>query len=124
MKRTTDLNGFVRFLFFFFSLLFCCCLCCQVGSGSSPWLQAVRGKWVSNARGAVDADGRRYDNYDSSTTASPTPLFYFGYGGYPVQCPRVRRARHRVVVWLLMYVVVEPTCQSNVPCGLYVCMYV
>ena len=53
----------------------------QVGSGSSPWLQAVRGKWVSNHRGEVDADGRYYDNYVSSASQHPTPLFYFGFGG-------------------------------------------
>eukprot|EP00750_Incisomonas_marina_P008546 INCI15511.2.p1 GENE.INCI15511.2~~INCI15511.2.p1 ORF type:complete len:720 (+),score=138.36 INCI15511.2:139-2298(+) len=52
----------------------------QVGSGSSPWLQAVRGKWVSNHRGEVDADGRYYDNYVSSASQHPTPLFYFGFG--------------------------------------------
>jgi beta-glucosidase len=50
----------------------------QVHSGSSPWLQTVRGKWVSNNRGKADADGRHYDNYVSDF--DPTPLFYFGYG--------------------------------------------
>ena len=34
----------------------------HVGSGSSPWLQSIRGKWVSNHRGSIDDDGRRYDN--------------------------------------------------------------
>ncbi len=52
----------------------------HVGSGSSPWLQAVRGKWIANERGEVDADGRRYDPYASTATEAPTPLFYFGYG--------------------------------------------
>jgi beta-glucosidase len=53
----------------------------QVGSGSSPWLQAVRGKWLANQKGDVDAgDGRRYDSYVSSNSAAATPLFYFGYG--------------------------------------------
>ena len=52
----------------------------QVGSGSSPFFQRVRGKWIANAKGAVDPDGRRYDNYLSSATQSPTPLFYFGFG--------------------------------------------
>ena len=52
----------------------------QVGSGSSPWLQTVKGKWIANKMGANDPDGRRYDNYLSTKTRSPTPLFYFGYG--------------------------------------------
>lgn len=51
----------------------------HVLSGSSPWLQAVRGKWIANSRGAQDSDGRRYDNYVSSEYA-PNPLFDFGYG--------------------------------------------
>ena len=51
----------------------------HVGSGSVPWLQEIRGKWVSNSKGAVDEDGRRYDTYVSSDY-DPTPLFYFGYG--------------------------------------------
>ena len=53
----------------------------QIGGGSVPWLQEVKGKWVSNHRGYVDInDGRRYNNYVSSSTPDPTPLFYFGYG--------------------------------------------
>lgn len=51
----------------------------QVGSGSTPWLQAVRGKWVSNHRGPQDPDGRRYDQYALADN-DPSPLFYFGYG--------------------------------------------
>ena len=52
----------------------------QVGSGSSPWQQTVRGKWLANAEGVQDPDGRRYDGYVSSSTLSSSPLFYFGYG--------------------------------------------
>jgi beta-glucosidase len=52
----------------------------QVGGGANPWLQRVRGKWLANAKGAIDPDGRRYDDYLSSATQSPTPLFYFGHG--------------------------------------------
>ena len=52
----------------------------HVGSGSSPWLQAVRGKWIATAHGVTDPDGRWYDNYLSTATEAPTPLFYFGYG--------------------------------------------
>ena len=52
----------------------------QVGGGASPWLQRVRGKWLANMKGALDPDGRRYDDYLSSSTQSPTPLFYFGHG--------------------------------------------
>ena len=51
----------------------------QVGSGSTPWYQSVRGKWVANARGKADPDGRVYDNYAYDVN-DPTPLFYFGYG--------------------------------------------
>jgi beta-glucosidase len=52
----------------------------HVGSGSVPWLQEVKGKWISNKRGSMDEDGRRYNNYVSSSSPDPTPLFYFGYG--------------------------------------------
>ena len=52
----------------------------HVGSGSVPWLQEVKGKWVYNERGHVDQDGRRYDNYVSTSTPDPSPLFYFGHG--------------------------------------------
>ena len=53
----------------------------QVGSGSIPWLQEVRGKWIANSKGnSPDHDGRRYDNYVSSASDSATPLFYFGFG--------------------------------------------
>lgn len=52
----------------------------HVGSGSVPWLQEVKGKWVYNERGHVDPDGRRYDNYVSTSTPDPSPLFYFGHG--------------------------------------------
>ena len=53
----------------------------QVGSGSVPWLQEVRGKWVANSKGSVvDPDGRRYDDYASSASSDSSPLFYFGYG--------------------------------------------
>lgn len=52
----------------------------HVHSGSTPWLQRVRGKWVSNSKGCdYDTDGRCYDAYASSGFA-PTPLFYFGAG--------------------------------------------
>ena len=52
----------------------------HVGSGSTPWLQRVRGKWVSNNKGCdYDSDGRCYDSY-TSTDFLPTPLFYFGAG--------------------------------------------
>eukprot|EP00658_Telonema_sp_P-2_P041025 TRINITY_DN2933_c0_g1_i5.p1 TRINITY_DN2933_c0_g1~~TRINITY_DN2933_c0_g1_i5.p1 ORF type:complete len:328 (+),score=57.01 TRINITY_DN2933_c0_g1_i5:299-1282(+) len=51
----------------------------HVLSGSSPWLQRVRGKWLANKRGSQDPDGRRYDAYVSSLY-DPTPLFYFGFG--------------------------------------------
>ena len=55
----------------------------EVGSGSTPWLQAVRGKWLANKQGSVDElDGRRYDDYVSSASGEDagTPLFYFGHG--------------------------------------------
>ena len=52
----------------------------HVGSGSVPWYQSVRGKWVANARGESDADGRVYDNYVDDDVNPPTPLFYFGSG--------------------------------------------
>ena len=52
----------------------------QVNSGSVPWYQSVRGKWVANARGKSDPyDGRVYDNYAYDVN-DPTPLFYFGFG--------------------------------------------
>lgn len=52
----------------------------HVGSGSVPWLQEIKGKWVANKRGSADPDGRRYNNYASSSSADATPLFYFGHG--------------------------------------------
>ena len=52
----------------------------HIGSGSNPWLQRVRGKWLARQKGARDPDGRAYDNYLSSQTQAPTPLFYFGHG--------------------------------------------
>ena len=49
-------------------------------SGSTPWLQRIRGKWVANNKGCdYDSDGRCYDPYVSSDY-KPTPLFYFGAG--------------------------------------------
>eukprot|EP00730_Choanoeca_flexa_P000024 TRINITY_DN10009_c0_g1_i2.p1 TRINITY_DN10009_c0_g1~~TRINITY_DN10009_c0_g1_i2.p1 ORF type:complete len:761 (+),score=178.19 TRINITY_DN10009_c0_g1_i2:15-2297(+) len=52
----------------------------HVGSGSSPWLQSIRGKWSSNTRGPPDArDGRIYDPY-SEDPYEATPLFEFGHG--------------------------------------------
>ena len=51
----------------------------HVHSGSTPWLQRVRGKWISNRKGALDTDGRRYDAYTVSNF-DPTPLFRFGFG--------------------------------------------
>jgi hypothetical protein len=51
----------------------------QIGGGSNPWLQAVRGKWVANKKTDFDADGRWYDAYQSSPD-KPVPLFYFGHG--------------------------------------------
>jgi len=52
----------------------------HVHSGSTPWLQRVRGKWLANGKGVVDQTGRRYDGYVSSEFSSPTPLFGFGFG--------------------------------------------
>ena len=77
----------------------------HVHSGSSPWLQTVRGKWAANHKSEVheynathnsdkvtmnqanwcclsqvDADGRWYDSYVSSDFADATPLFRFGFG--------------------------------------------
>ncbi len=52
----------------------------QVGGGSNPWRQRVRGKWLANGKGQPDPDGRRYDEYLSSQYASASPLFYFGFG--------------------------------------------
>eukprot|EP00117_Sycon_ciliatum_P020620 scpid42201/ scgid5928/ Periplasmic beta-glucosidase; Beta-D-glucoside glucohydrolase; Cellobiase; Gentiobiase; T-cell inhibitor len=49
----------------------------QVNSGSNPWLQQIRGKWLANARGDPDPDGRRYDSYVDSDAS---PLFPLGYG--------------------------------------------
>lgn len=51
----------------------------QIGGGSVPWLQRVRGKWIANRRGCSESEDRCYDNYVSSAFPS-TPLFYFGYG--------------------------------------------
>jgi len=51
----------------------------HIGGGAAPWLQRVVGKWISNHRGVQDKDGRRYDNYVTSSFA-PTPLFRFGQG--------------------------------------------
>lgn len=52
----------------------------QVGGGSVPWLQRVRGKWVANRKGCdYDDDGRCYDPYVNDGFL-PTPLFYFGSG--------------------------------------------
>ena len=51
----------------------------QVGSGSTPFLQPITGKWVANARGVADPDGRRYDAYEYDIN-DPTPLFRFGEG--------------------------------------------
>ena len=51
----------------------------HVHSGATPWLQRVAGKWVSNRRGTIDPDGRRYDAY-STSNFDPTPLFRFGFG--------------------------------------------
>lgn len=52
----------------------------HVGSGSVPWLQEVKGKWIANKRGSMDEDGRRYNNYVSSSSPVASPLFYFGFG--------------------------------------------
>lgn len=51
----------------------------HIGSGSSPWLQPLAGKWISNRKGQSDPDGRRYDNYVQDAN-DPTPLFYFASG--------------------------------------------
>ena len=55
----------------------------HVNSGSSPWLQAIRGKWVSNSRSAADPDGRIYDSYEDDKAMYgqiTDPLFAFGFG--------------------------------------------
>merc|ERR1712110_545661 len=59
----------------------------QAGSGASPWLQWRVGKWVANARGQMDPDGRRYDQYNDDHSSyggmgegRADPLFYFGSG--------------------------------------------
>ena len=55
----------------------------DIGSGSQPFLQSIRGKWVSNNRGNADYDGRIYDSYqneDSFVKETTEPLFEFGYG--------------------------------------------
>eukprot|EP00041_Stephanoeca_diplocostata_P011307 m.184813 g.184813 ORF g.184813 m.184813 type:complete len:797 (-) comp18490_c0_seq2:182-2572(-) len=51
----------------------------QVGGPSVPWLQRVRGKWVSNHRGCIASEGRCYSPYTNSEYGS-TPLFPFGFG--------------------------------------------
>ena len=55
----------------------------DVNSGSSPWLQEVRGKWVANSRGKPDPDGRIYDSYQNEKSyygEETEPLFALGYG--------------------------------------------
>ena len=55
----------------------------DISSGSQPFLQTVRGKWVSNSRGTPDYDGRIYDSYqneDNFVGETTEPLFEFGYG--------------------------------------------
>jgi beta-glucosidase len=49
----------------------------QVNSGASPWLAEIRGKWVANAVGTPDQDGRIYDPY---IAVDSTPLFRLGCG--------------------------------------------
>jgi beta-glucosidase len=51
----------------------------HVHSGSSPFLQPRNGKWLQNAVGTIDPDGRRYDVYRDDVNA-PTPLYRFGFG--------------------------------------------
>lgn len=59
----------------------------SIGSGASPWLARVQGKWIANGRSAPDAnasEGRVYDGYVSSgygtAAVSGMPLFRFGHG--------------------------------------------
>ena len=52
-------------------------------SGSSPFLQEIRGKWVANHQGPQDLDGRRYDTYQNEQVMLgqyADPLFAFGFG--------------------------------------------
>eukprot|EP01084_Bolivina_argentea_P063282 115594_1 len=55
----------------------------DVNSGSSPWLQEIRGKWVANSRSSPDLDGRVYDSYQNEKNyynEITDPLFAFGFG--------------------------------------------
>ena len=51
----------------------------HVGSGAAPWLQRVRGKWVSNRKSCDSATGRCFDSYTDAREPA-TPLFAFGFG--------------------------------------------
>lgn len=51
----------------------------QVGTGASPFLARRVGKWLSNKRGDIDPDGRRYDPFCDRNDPA-TPLFRFGWG--------------------------------------------
>ena len=50
----------------------------QVQGGASPFMQRIRGKWVSNSRGPTKS-GRNFDPYVNDGWLS-TPLFDFGFG--------------------------------------------
>ena len=62
----------------------------QVGTGASPFLARVVGKWVANGQGDQkasiphDVDGRFYDSFVDAAKIDgvpvPTPLFRFGWG--------------------------------------------
>eukprot|EP01084_Bolivina_argentea_P287837 493947_1 len=55
----------------------------DVMSGAAPFLQEIRGKWVSNNKGPPDLDGRRYDTYQNEQAMlgqTADPLFAIGYG--------------------------------------------
>eukprot|EP01084_Bolivina_argentea_P287836 493945_1 len=55
----------------------------DIMSGAAPFLQEIRGKWVSNNRSPPDLDGRRYDTYQNEQNMlgqTADPLFALGYG--------------------------------------------
>lgn len=55
----------------------------DVNSGSSPFLQEVRAKWVANERSTPDLDGRVYDSYQNQQALFnqvTDPLFALGFG--------------------------------------------
>ena len=55
----------------------------DINSGSSPWLQEIRGKWIANKKSTPDLDGRIYDTYQNQEAMFKQitdPLFALGYG--------------------------------------------